>query len=56
MATIINNPVDTGEQSTGWAVAVVVLLIVIAGGVYWYMHHYGYSAPVAQPSGGTTLM
>ena len=48
MATIINNPAPTERTITiertedsgaGWAVAVVVLLIVLAAGTYLWVHY-----------------
>jgi hypothetical protein len=42
MSTIINNPTPNERTTTvesdssGWAVAVIVLLLVIAGIAYWY--------------------
>ncbi len=39
MATVINNPGESSDSS-GWAVAVIILLIVIAGGAYaWFRYH-----------------
>lgn len=70
MATIVNNQppervvsVDR-DDSGGWAVAVVILVIVVAiGGFLWYRSHRGaYTAPaqsgsaninVTLPSGNT---
>lgn len=44
MATIVNTPGERGDSSAGWAVAVIILLVVIAGIVFWYMRHRGASA------------
>ena len=42
MATIINTPASTREDSgSGWAVAVIILLVVIAGLLYAYVHYRG---------------
>ena len=45
MTTVINTPpsTDTGSNSAGWVVAVIILLAVIAGGAYLWMHHRGTS-------------
>jgi hypothetical protein len=49
MATIIDtdnpNPnravlVESGDSSAGWAVAVVVLIVVVLAGAFWYMRYY----------------
>ena len=61
MATIINNTrpndrvveVDRSDNSAGWAVAVVILLLVIAGGVWAYARYYRGAAPA--PSGDTNV-
>ena len=47
MATIVNTPGDRGDSSAGWAIAVIVLLLVIAGIAFWYMRSRG-----AAPAGG----
>ncbi len=60
MATIINNPngpervveIDRNDSS-GWAVAVVILIVVMVGGVYaWY--HYR-SVAVGTAFGSTNV-
>ena len=43
MSTVINNPGPSEKtiveaDSSGWAVAVIILLAVIGGGAYWYTH------------------
>ncbi|MSR70899.1 hypothetical protein EXS62_02570 [Candidatus Kaiserbacteria bacterium] len=58
MATIINNPPERvvavdGADSSGWAIAVIILLVVVAGGAYaWMRYHPG---TAAAPSGGTNI-
>jgi hypothetical protein len=47
MATIVNNPGEPRESSAGWAVAVIILLIVIAVGAVWFMRYRG--APAQNP-------
>ena len=47
MATVVNAPGDRGDSSAGWAVAVIILLVVIAGFAFWYMRSRG--APAASP-------
>lgn len=47
MATIVNTPGDRGDSSSGWAIAVIILLVVIAGVAFWYMRSRG-----AAPAGG----
>jgi len=47
MATIVNTPGDQSDSSAGWAVAVIILLVVIAGIAFWYMR--GRAAPAASP-------
>jgi hypothetical protein len=51
MATIVNTPGDHSDGSAGWAVAVIILLVVIAGIAFWYMRYRG--APAQSP--GTTI-
>jgi hypothetical protein len=46
MATVINNPTPSEPtvvqtDSSGWVVAVVILLLAIVAGVIWYFHHRG---------------
>ena len=51
MSTIINNPTPTEKtvvetDSSGWGVAVLILLVVIGGGIFWYVkYHRGAAAP-----------
>jgi hypothetical protein len=47
MATIVNTPGDRGDSSSGWAIAVIILLVVIAGIAFWYTRSRG-----AAPAGG----
>lgn len=49
MDTIVNTPGDR-DSSAGWAVAVIILLVVIAGFAFWYMRYH--RAP-AQGAGAT---
>lgn len=51
MATIVNTPGDRSDGSAGWAVAVIILLVVIAGIAFWYMR--GRAAPAQSP--GATI-
>jgi hypothetical protein len=51
MATIINNPGETSEGSGGWAVAVIILLVVIAIGGFAWMRYHGGGTPA--PAGAT---
>ncbi len=49
MTTVINTPPannDSGDSSAGWAVAVILLLALIAGGVYLWANYY--KAPTKQ--------
>jgi hypothetical protein len=41
MATIINTPAasDNSDSGAGWAVAVLILLVVIGAGVYFWLHY-----------------
>jgi hypothetical protein len=50
MATIVNTPGERGDGSAGWAVAVIILLVVIAGIAFWYLRYH--RAP-AQAGGAT---
>lgn len=34
--TIVNTPAPQSDSSAGWVVAIIILLAVIAGGVYAY--------------------
>jgi heme/copper-type cytochrome/quinol oxidase subunit 2 len=54
MTTVINTPsnTDSGESGAGWAVAVLILLVVMGAGVYFWLHYRG-TAPAA--SGGTNI-
>lgn len=54
MTTIINTPgnSESTDSGAGWAVAVIVLLAVIAGGVYFWSH-YRYAAPAR--TGGANI-
>lgn len=60
MSTIINNPtpnehtVIESDSSSGWAVAVIILVAVIAGGAYLWMSFDVSGAP-AQPQSGATI-
>ena len=45
--TIVNTPPTSDSGSAGWAVAVIILLAVIAGGFMWYRYH---GAAPAQPT------
>ena len=38
MEVVNTNGSDSG--SAGWAVAVIVLLVVVAGGIFWYMRYH----------------
>jgi hypothetical protein len=40
MATIVNTPGDRDDSSAGWAVAVIILLVVIAGIAFWYARYH----------------
>ena len=40
MATIVNTPGDRDDSSAGWAVAVIILLVVIAGIAFWYTRYH----------------
>lgn len=52
MATIVNTPGgDNSDSSAGWAVAVIILLVVIAGIAFWYIR--GRAAPASNP--GATI-
>ena len=61
MATIVNTPGgDSSDSSAGWAVAVIILLVVIAGIAFWYMRYRtpaansGATIQVNLPAGGDT--
>lgn len=51
MAIVVNTPGERGDGSAGWAVSVVILLVVIAGIAFWYARSHQASAR----SGGTTI-
>lgn len=51
MDTIVNTPGERGDGSAGWAVAVIILLVVIAGIAFWYVRYRG--APAQSP--GATI-
>lgn len=51
MPTIVNTPGEHGDGSAGWAVAVIILLVVIAGLAFWYIRYR--QAPAAAP--GATI-
>lgn len=59
MATVINNPpererVVERSDGAGWAVAVIILLVAVAVGVWAYTRYYragGYEAPAPTNSG-----
>jgi hypothetical protein len=59
MSTIVNTPNGpTNDSSAGWAVAVIILLVVVAGGIFWYAKYRGAPAnpgatiQVNLPTGG----
>lgn len=54
MTTVINTPgnTDGGEGGSGWAVAVIILIVVIGVGAYFWLHYRG-ATPAA--SGGTNI-
>ena len=57
MSTVINNPTPSERtivetDSSGWAVAVIVLLLVFAAGIYAWLH-YREAAPAPQQPGAT---
>lgn len=61
MATIVNTPGERGDSSAGWAVAVIILLVVIAGIAFWYVRAHrapaqggGATIQVNLPTGGNT--
>ncbi|MEO6536753.1 MAG: hypothetical protein ABIT47_03580 [Candidatus Paceibacterota bacterium] len=59
MATIVNTPGNDNGSSAGWAVAVIVLLVVLIGGYFLWARHAGRPAApstninVSLPTGGT---
>lgn len=58
MATIINTPsrTDNSEDSgSGWAVAVIILLVVIGIGAYFWMLNRQPSAPTSGTNINVTL-
>ena len=36
MTTIINTPGSSESDSSGWAVSVIILILVIAAGAFWF--------------------
>ena len=61
MATIVNNPGSQGDNSSaGWAVAVIILLVVVVAGIFWYTRYRaapaspGATIQVNLPTGGDT--
>lgn len=58
MATIVNNPqterVVERESNTGWIIAVLVLIVVIAAGAFLWLRYYHRTAP-ATSNGGTNI-
>ena len=54
MATIINTPstTDRSDGSAGWAVAVLILLVVIGVGAYFWTHYRG---AASDTNGGTNI-
>jgi hypothetical protein len=61
MATIINNPRPADERtfvesdSTGWIAATIILLALIAGGIYMWMHYRRGAAVTPTPTPGATI-
>ena len=72
MATVINNPpaqvnppvqvADTSGSSAGWVLAVILLILIVAGGIAYAKYHagagttsntYNTSVTVPAPAGGT---
>ncbi len=53
MATIVNNPgperVVERTDSSGWVVAIIILLVLIAG-LFWWFRYYRAPAPAANES------
>ena len=50
--TIINTPSPQSENgNAGWAVAVIILVLIIVGGIVWYRTYHS-AAPA--PAGDTT--
>ena len=47
--------VEQGESQTGWVVAVLVLIVVIIGGVYMWMHYRHPAAAPAPQSDSTNI-
>lgn len=53
MTTVINTPSrDVADNSVGWTVAVIILLLAIAGGFYLWLQ---YETPVATETGDTNI-
>ncbi len=61
MATIINTPpervieVDRGGAISGWAVAVIILIAVVAGLVWWMRYHNATAAEQGATNINVTL-
>ena len=50
---ITNTPADRSDSgAAGWAVAVIILLVVVVGGFVWYRY---YRVPAAAPAGQTNI-
>ncbi len=58
MSTVINNPVPektvVQSDSSGWAIAVIILIAIIAVGGFWYFRYYR-SAPQPEQQSGATI-
>lgn len=48
--TIVNTPTRDSDGSAGWAVAVIILLAIIAGGAYYFLRHRAVVQAPAQPA------
>jgi hypothetical protein len=56
MATVVNS--DSGGSAAGWAMALIVLAVVIVGAIFLFGHGGGAASPgtninVTAPSGGS---
>lgn len=50
MATVINNPGNRDDGGgAGWAVSVIILLVVIAIGAYVWTHYSGSNTTIINP-------